>query len=238
MAEEGDVEATRRLTNLLRICRHAALPISEAEISEIVLEMRATYSYPTLSDGKFEFLPSAAGELSHKVSPAEFDSFIDGWHSNAMRCNTVTVAQRNEADHWLGVLELQGIDGRSWHEATKGLDSEKRLAYIDNMWASGDPQALAAYADLYGDHELQLIDPSARVKAYAYISAYYEALIETAKYHSNADRLAHFQWALNRAREHYNAVLSGHELREALELARQTIADNENCCIRLPPTPN
>ncbi|MCJ7592671.1 MAG: hypothetical protein MUO51_15105, partial [Woeseiaceae bacterium] len=77
LAEAGDVEATRRLAALLRSCRKAVLPITEAEISAIVAEMRATYSYPMLRDGKFEFIPSATGELSHKMSAAEFESFID-----------------------------------------------------------------------------------------------------------------------------------------------------------------
>ncbi len=237
LAEAGDVEATRRLTELLRSCRRAALPMSEAEISEIVAEMRATYSYPMLRDGKFEFLPSATGELSHKIpSPAEFESFVDQWHSNVMRCNAVTVAQRKESDYWLGQLEAQGSVWAFWHEATQGMDRDEKITYVDNMWAMGDPHALAAYSELYADPELQLLDPSARVKSYAYIYAFYEALIETAKYHSNAARLAELQKALRRVRTFHKGVLSEHELKEAYELARQTIADNENCCMRLPPT--
>lgn len=242
LAEAGDVEATRRLAALLRSCRKAVLPITEAEISAIVAEMRATYSYPMLRDGKFEFILSAAGELSHRMSAAEFEWFIDEWHSNvissAMRCNDVTLAQRKEADHWRDVFEAQGGVSASWREATRDMDHDAKIAYVDNMWAMGDPYALSAYADIYADHELQLRDPSARVKSYAYIYTFYEALIETAKYHSDADRLAQLQWALKRVRENYNAVLSEHELREAHELARQTIADNENCCMRLPPTSN
>ena len=236
LSEDGDVEATRRLTRLLRGCRRAALPMSEAELSEIVAEMRATYSYPMLRDGKFEFLPSAAGELSHKMSPAEFDMFINQWHSNVMKCNEVTLAQREEADHWLGVLEAQGGVSASWQEATQSMDRDEKITYVDNMWAMGDPYALAKYAEIYADHELQLIDPSARVKSYAYIYAFYEAMIESAKHHSDADGLAQLQWALKRIRKHYYAVLSEHELKEAHELARQTIAGNENCCMRLPPT--
>ena len=200
--------------------------------------MRATYSYPMLRDGKFEFIPSAAGELSHRMSAAEFEWFIDEWHSNvissAMKCNDVTLAQRKEADHWRDVFEAQGGVSDSWREATRDMDHDAKIAYVGNMWAMGDPYALSAYADIYADHELQLRDPSARVKSYAYIYTFYEALIETAKYHSDADRLAQLQWALKRVRENYNTVLSEHELREAHELARQIIADNENCCMRLP----
>ncbi len=236
LAEEGDVEATRRLTVLLRSCRHAALPMPEAEISEIVAEMQATYSYPMLRDGKFEFLLSATGELSHKMSSAEFESFIDGWHSNVMKCNAVTVAQREEADYWLGQLEVQGGVQSLSYEATQEMDREEKFTYVDNMWAMGDPSALASYSELYADPELQLLDPSARVKSYAYIYAFYEALIETAKYHSDADRLAELQWALKIVRKNYAILLSEHEFREAHELARQIIADNENCCMRPPPT--
>lgn len=239
LAEAGDVEATRRLAALLRSCRKAVLPITEAEISTFVAEMRTTYSYPMLRDGKFELIPSAVGELSHKMSAAEFERFIDEWQSNvvssAMKCNDVTLAQRKEADHWRDVFEAQGGVSTSWREATRDMDRVEKTAYIDNMWAMGDPHALSAYADIYGDHELQLIDPSARVKSYAYTYAFYEALIETAKYHSDNDRLARFQWGLKRVRENYSVLLSEHELREAHELARQTIADNENCCIRIPP---
>ncbi len=236
LAEEGDVEATRRLTALLRSCRRAALPMSEAELSEIVAEMRATYSYPMLRDGKFEFLLSATGELSHKMSPAEFESFIDGWHSNVMKCNAVTVAQREEADYWLGQLEAHGGARVNWREATQDMDHDEKITYIDSMWAMGDPYALAKYAEIYADHELQLIDPSARVKSYAYIYAFYEALIETAKFHSDADGLARLQYSLKRIRENYSVLLSEYELREAHELTRQIIAANENCCTRLSPS--
>jgi len=236
LAEEGDVEATRRLTALLRSCSRAAIPMSEAELSEIVAEMRATYSYPMLRDGKFEFLPSATGELSHKMSPAEFDSFIDQWHSNVMSCNAVTVAQREEADFWFGVLEAQsGVPAFS-HETFQGMDRDMKIAYVENIWAMGDPYALAKYAEIYGDHELQLIDPSARVKSYAYIYAFYEALIETAKQSSDADGIARLQNGLRHIRTTHERILSEHELKEAYELARKTIAENENCCVRLPPT--
>jgi hypothetical protein len=240
LAEEGDVEATRRLAELLRICRPAVLPITEAEISAIVAEMRATYSYPMLRDGKFEFLVSATGELSHKMSAAEFNEFLDQWHSNVVSiarvCNDVTLAQRKEADHWRDVFEAQGGVSTSWREATRDMDRDEKIEYIDIMWATGDPHALSAYAEIYGDHELQLIDPSARMKSCAYIYAFYEAMIETAKYHSDADGLASLQWAQRSIRETHCAFLSEYELREAYELARQTIADNENCCMRLPPT--
>ena len=234
-AEEGDIEATRRLAGLLRGCRFAALPMPEAEIAEIVAKMRETYSYPMLRNGKFEFVLSATGELSHKMSPAEFDAFIEEWHSNVMQCNAVTVAQREEADYWSGQLEAYGSAWASWQDATQGMDRDEKIAYTDRMWAAGDPQALAKYAELYADPDLQLVDPSARVKAYAYIYAYYEALIETAKYQENADRVAELKRGLNRIRQHHGALLSEHELRDAHELARQVISDNENCCIRLPP---
>ena len=236
LAEAGDVEATRRLTTLLRSCRRAALPMSDAEIADVIAEMRATYSYPMLRDGKFEFVLSATGELSHKMSPTEFESFVDEWHSNVMGCNAVTLAQRKESDYWLGQLEAQGGVRVSRHEATKGMDHDAKIAYVDNMWAMGDPYALAAYADLYSDPELQLIDPSARVKSYAYIYAFYEALIETAKYHSDSERLAQLQKGLKHIRKNYSDVLSEYELKEAHELARQSIERNVNCCVRLPPT--
>lgn len=242
LAEEGDVEATRRLAALLRICRPAVLPITEAEISAIVAEMRATYSYPMLRDGKFEFLVSATGELSHKMSAAEFNEFLDQWHSNVVSisrvCNDVTLAQRKEADHWRDVFEAQGGVSTSWREATRDMNRDEQIEYIDNMWAAGDPRALSAYSEIYGDHELQLIDPSARMKSYAYIYAFFEAMIEAAKYHSEAERLAELQWALKKVRENHHALLSEYELKEAYKLARQTIADNENCCMRLPPTRN
>ncbi len=239
LAESGDVDATRHLAALLRSCRKAVLPITEAELSAIVAEMRATYSYPMLRDGKFEFLPSAAGELSHKMSAAEFEEFIDGWHANvissATRCNDVTPAQRKEADHWRDVFEAQGGVSSSWREATRNMDHDAKIAYVDKLWAIGDPTALEAYADLYGDDKLQLIDPSARVKSYAYIYAFYEALIETAKYHSDAERLARFQDGLKHVRMNFSDILSEHELKEAHELARQFIERNVNCCVRLPP---
>ena len=225
LAEAGDVEATRRLAARLRTCRRAVLPISEAEISTIVAEMRATYSFPMLRDGKFEFLLEATGELSHKISATEFESFIDGWHSNvssaAMLCNGFTMAQREEADHWRDVFEAQGGVSTSWREATRDMGHDAKIAYIDSLWATGDLNALSAYAEIYSDRELQLRDPSARVKSYAYIYAFYEALIEMATYHSDADRLAELQWTLKQVRANYTILLSEHERIEAQELARR-----------------
>lgn len=239
LAEAGDVEATRRLAARLQTCRNAVLPITEEEISAVVAEMRATYSLPLLRDGKFEFLPEATGRLGHRMSAAELESFIDRWQSNtssaAMLCNDFTVAQREEADHWRNLFEAQGGVSNSWREATRNLDHDETIAHIDNMWAMGDPTALEAYADLYGDDRLQRIDPSARIKSYAYIYAFYEALIETAKYHSDAERLARFQDGLKHVRRYHSDILSEHELNEAHEFARQSIERNVNCCFRLPP---
>jgi len=234
LAEAGDLEALRRLAALLSGCGRAALPMSEAEISEIVAEMQTTYSYPLLRDGKFEFLLPATGELSHKMSPEQFETFLDEWRSSVMECNAVTVEQRQEAGFWLAELEAQGGAPLSWQEAIRGMDHDARIAYVDAMWAIGDPQALFAYSQLYGSHERQLTDPSARMKAYAYIYAYYEALIEMAKQQADADRLDQLRSALGYVRKHHGAVLSEHEFRAAHELARKTVAENKNCCIRIP----
>jgi len=237
LAEKGDVEATRRLVGLVSSCEHAALPMSEAELSEIVAEMRASYTLPKLTDGQFEFLSETTGQLTNYFeSASEFDSFVDEWHSNTKTCTAVTLEQRQEADYWLGVLEAQGGGPVSTYKSMQGMDHDEKIAYVDSMWATGDPYALAEYAQIYGDHELQLIDPSARVKSYAYIYAFYEAMIETAKYHSDADALARLRYSLKRIRKNYSVLLSEYELREAHELTRQIIAANENCCTRLSPS--
>jgi hypothetical protein len=236
LAENGDVEAMRRLVGLLQKCENAALPMSEAELSVVVAEMRASYSLPKLSEGRFEFLPEAAGQLGNLFSSeAEFNSFVDEWVSNTKTCTSITMKQRNEVGHWLGLLEAHGEVPVTSRKSMRHMSSEERLAHVDSQWASGDPYALAEYAEIYSDDELQLIDPTARMKAYAYISAFYEALIETAKHHSDADGLARLRYSLRRIRENYSALLSEHEFREAHELARQIILANENCCMRLSP---
>jgi hypothetical protein len=239
LAEAGDVEATRRLAVRLQTCRNAVLPITEEEISAVASEMRATYSLPLLRDGRFEFLPEATGGLGHRMSAAELESFIDRWQSStssaAKLCNDFTMAQREEADYWRDVFESQGGVSKSWREATRNMDHDATIAHVDNMWAMGDPTALEAYADFYGDYRTQLVDPSAQVKSYAYIYAFYEALIETAKYNSDADRLARFQDGLQHVHRYYSDILSEHELQEAHEFARQSVERNENCCLRLPP---
>jgi hypothetical protein len=236
LAENGDVEAMRRLVGLLQMCENAALPMSEAELSAVITEMRASYSLPKLSDGRFEFPPESAGQLGNLFSSeAEFNSFVDEWLSNTKTCTSVTTKQRNEVDHWLGMLELHGAVPVTSTKSTRHISREEKLAHVDSRWASGDPYALAEYAEIYSNYELQLIDPTARMKAYAYISAFYEALIETAKHHSDADGLAELRYSLGRIRENYSALLSEHEVGEAHELARQIILANENCCIRLSP---
>lgn len=236
LAEKGDVEAMRRLAGLLNTCKNAALPMSEAELSVIVAEMRATYSLPKLSEGRFEFLPEATGKLGNLFSSeAEFNSFVDGWVSNTKTCTSITMEQHNEVGHWLELLEAHGQKPVSLGRSTPDLSREERIAHVDNLWATGDPYALAKYSEIFSDHELQLIDPSARVKAYAYIYAFYEAMIQTAKFHSDADGLARLQYSLERIRDNHSVLLSEYELREAHGLARQIILANENCCTRLSP---
>jgi hypothetical protein len=115
------------------------------------------------------------------------------------------------------------------------MERDEQVAHIDARWATGDPYALAQYAEFYADNNLQLIDPSARIKSYAYIYAYYEAAVESAKYNSDVQRFAELQWALNRVRQNHEAILSGFELEEAYELARTKIESNGNCCFRLSP---
>ena len=236
LAEKGDVEALRRLVGLLNQCEYAALPMSDAELSVMVAEMRATYSLPNLREGRLEFLPETTGRLGNLFgSEAEFNSFVDEWVSNTKTCTSVTMKQRNEVGHWLELLEAHDQEPASPRISAQDMSRDERIARADRLWARGDPHALATYADIFSDYELQLTDPSARVKAYAYIYAFYEAMIATAKYHSDAEGLARLQYSLERIHESHSGLLSEHELREAHELARQTITTNENCCIRLSP---
>lgn len=236
LAEQGDAEATRRLIRLLESCQHAALPVSDEELSAIVTKIRESYSLPTLRNGKFEFLPETTGDLGNLFGSAEeLDSFIDEWHAITKTCTVVSVEQRSEVDYWHSFLEEQGggpfVSQRTFHE----MERDEQVVHIDARWASGDPYALAQYAAFYSDNNRELIDPSARIKSYAYIYAYYEAAVESAKYHSDVQRLAELRWALNRVRQNHEAILNGYELEEAYELARSKIESNGNCCFRLSP---
>ena len=179
LAEQGDAEATRRLIGLLEGCQYAALPLSDDELSAIVTRIRESYSMPTLRGGQFEFLPETTGDLGYLFGSAEeLDAFVDKWHANTKTCTVVTVEQRSEVDYWHSLLEEQGggpfVSQRTFHE----MERDEQVAHIDARWATGDPYALAQYAAFYADNNQELFDPSARIKSYAYIYAYYEAAVD------------------------------------------------------------
>ena len=118
------------------------------------------------------------------------------------------------------------------------MNRDDKIAYLESAWATGDPHALAELATIYSDYDVQITNPSARVRAFAYIHTYYRAAIESARYHSETERLAQLQWALKSVTSNYEGSLSDHQITDAYQLARQTVEDNENCCIRLPATGN
>lgn len=239
LAEQGDAGATRRLVGLLSSCQHATLPVSDTELDEIVAQMRTSYSLPTLTDGRLEFLPETTGDLANLFeSRAELDAFIDKWASNTRTCTTVTVEQRGEVEYWLGVLQAQDPDTEYTRRPPEKMNRDDKIAYLESAWATGDPHALAELASIYSDYDVQITNPSARVRAFAYIYTYYRAAIESARYHSETERLAQLQWALKSVTSNYEGSLSDHQITDAYQLARQTVEDNENCCIRLPATGN
>ena len=194
LEEQGDAGATRRLVGLLRSCQHAALPVSDAELDEIVAQMRTSYSLPSLTDGRFEFLPETTGDLGNRFeSSAELDAFIDKWHSNTRTCTATTVEQRGEVEHWLGVLQAQDPDTDYTKRRPQNMNRDEEIAYFESVWATGDPYALAELATIYSDYDVQITDPSAGVRGYAYIYTYFRAAIESARYHSETERLTQLQ---------------------------------------------
>ena len=118
------------------------------------------------------------------------------------------------------------------------MNRDEKIVYLESAWAPGDPQALAELASIYSEYDVQITDPSAGVRAYAYIYTYYRAAIESARHHSETERLAQLQWALATVTRNYEVSLSEHQIADAHQLARQTVENNANCCIRLPPTGN
>jgi hypothetical protein len=198
-----------------------------------------SYSLPTLTNGRFEFLPETTGDLGNLFeSGAELTAFIDKWHANTRTCTRVTVEQRGEVDYWLEVLQAQDPDTEYSKRPPQDMNHDEKIAYLESTWATGDPRALAELATIYSEYDVQTTDPSARIKAFAYIYTYFRAAIESARYHSEAERIAELQWALMTVTSNHEALLSDHEIREAYQLARRTVDDNEKCCIRLSPSGN
>lgn len=90
------------------------------------------------------------------------------------------------------------------------MSRDGKIAYLESALATGDPHALAELASIYSAYDVQITNPSARVGAFAYIYTYYRAAIESARYHSETERLAQLQWALKDVTSNYERSLSDH----------------------------
>lgn len=239
LAEQGDPAATRRLVGLLTSCKHAALPPSDAELEEIVAQMRTSYSLPVLTDGRFEFHPDATGDLANFFeSGEELTAFIDQWQAITGTCTRVSMDQRGEADYWLSVLQAQDPNTDYSKRRPKNMNRDETIAYLEGVWATGDPRALGELASIYTGSDAESSDPLAYVRSFAATYVWFRAAIESARYHGETERLSELQRGLSIVIRNHEELLREREIADAYRLARELVENNDNCCIRLRPTRN
>jgi hypothetical protein len=220
LAESGNGFAAYQLAEMMRGCSDAFN--SREELDSAIEQMRQTGRY---------FNP----ELHAIVwigDQADINAIAKAKTLQFENCQAFTIEQRHEHSLWLELAVNNGYTLAMVEYGQRLDDPQVSLELYRTAWQQGSAEALLSLAEgleqIYDDG----IDPTAKVPAYAARHAFV-TLLESA-YGSNPERVVG-RWTLrNRAQlDEMAKEMRPAELAAAVELSRQMISSNENCCFAM-----
>ena len=217
LAESGDGFAAYQIANMMSSCRHA--PPSQEQLQEAIVQMRRTFTY---------YDPGLKSNV-RLGEPEKVEEYIEGAIDHFESCKDFTVGQREEHDDW---MELASNNGHTTAMLDYGNKLDNPAAAVDlfrSAWSKGDANALRSLSVGLERVYDGGIDPSAKVPAYAAMHAFVTLL---RKAHGTDPERIVGRWTLrNQAKlDEMTKVMFPDELATAVELSRQLITSNENCC--------
>ena len=215
----GDAIASIMLYEMQRSCQSRYE--SEDELEAALDQLYQTHTIPI--PGREQ--PAGLGD------PERIDRMEAQMRSKYSRCKKLLAYQGNLEEKW---LERSANDG--WPLAMIELgqqqeDQESARILYQAAWDAGSTQSLDLLSEIIRQSYENGVDPSANVEAFAMLRTY--TIIETTLL-KNQGRIAGRQAARLQAKlDEEQKLLLPQELEEALEMSKQMIRSNPNCCFGL-----
>ena len=189
------------------------------QLQEAIVQMRRTFTY--YDPGLKSYV--RIGE------PEKVDEYIEGNIEHFESCKDFTVGQREEHQDWMELASNYGHTTAMLEYGNKLDNPAAAVELFRSAWSKGDASALRSLSAGLERMYDEGIDPSAKVPAYAAMHAFV-TLLRTA-HGTDPERIVG-RWTLrNQAKlDEMTKVMFPDELAKAVELSRQLITSNENCC--------
>lgn len=232
MAEAGDSKAAFALFQRLSFCQTAIPPQSAAEHQADLDRIEQTFQVPVYRDGEV-FWGSIKNPRPEQIQHAKMAT-----KRRYELCNTLSMVQRDEANHW---LQSSINNGATWYEVvsayanTLGEDDQEKI--YQSAWDSGDPRALLDLARLQKTRYESGDKPDGNVEAYAYLLAF--NVINQAVALENPAIPTTFGIGPETQAAMERHQLLPRQVAEAEKMAEELISGNNNCCFEIvgrPPT--
>lgn len=143
-------------------------------------------------------------------------------------CQKFVAYQGNLNEKW---LERSAADG--WPVAMVELGQQQEApesakSYYQEAWEAGSVEGLELLAEIIKQSYESGEDPSANVEAFAVLHTY--TIIESALLKDHGQVAGRFTAGLKANLEREQSLLRPRELRKAIEMSKQMIRSNPNCC--------
>lgn len=223
-ANGGDGVAALTLGRNLDECFHYAYP-SEAALVQAIDELKSTHSYRAPGGYPVHVSTNEQGVVDVQGISQRLTTITE-------RCRGLTPEQKQEWGKWLAKAGDEMVFlGAFYYAQSASKKGADRLAAWEKVWALGSPLGLAFMAEAYakGSGGLEP-DP---VKAYAYELLHLELL--QVVYSDREGVVSPYFWSRLESSplEQRAAALTHAQAARALQMAKKTLRENENCCIGL-----
>lgn len=191
---------------------------TDEELEVAVDQLYQTHTYPV----------PGRDQSTALVDPKEVDLIAEGLRSNYLRCRKFAKKQGNLDEKW---LERAAADGSSAAMIEMGLrqtDPELAESLYRKAWNAGNPGGLLELATMRYQSYESGDDPTANIEAFAIFHTY--IVIEQVMLKKYGESGRKFAQTMRNELDKKQSLLLPRELEAALDMSRQMIRLNPNCC--------
>lgn len=220
LAESGDGFAAYQLAEMMRSCSHSFL--TRGELDAAVAQLRETFTY-------FDPEHNATVRLGEQ---SDVNKFTEMKIQQFENCSAFTAEQRQEHGYWLELAANSEYPVGMLDYGSQLNDLQAAVQLYRGAWQQGAADALLSLAEGLEQIYDEGIDPTAKVPAYAAQHAFVTLL--QAAHGADPERVVG-RWTLrNQAKlDEMAKEMLPDELDAAVQLSRQMITSNENCCFAM-----
>lgn len=219
LARAGDTDAAYKLGTSLRSCKGAFK--SNANLQLAIDSLISNYSYKTPEGERIEYSVDGPG--------LGVATEVERLRTQFKSCRDITPQQVSEANEWIGVAAESGNLAAALEIANGLAPGLEKLEAFERVWSLGEPNGLGWLSVALRDG-WPGVKPDA-VRSYAMALAHFELgrLVMKDRYGSVSPGFREQEMLVILDRQ--RSQLSHDQEFRAVELAKELIIQNQNCCV-------